>query len=136
MLPDNQNQTPAGAKVMIVEDEEMLREMYATAFQLENFDVTLAEDGEAALAKLQQIRPNIILLDVMMPKMNGMETLTKIKADPNLKDIPVIMLSNLADEENFAQAQKIGAFSYIIKSDYIPQQVVEQVQKALSISQS
>jgi CheY-like chemotaxis protein len=120
--------------VLLVEDDQLIQRMYQKIFTFEGFNVELASDGEEGLDKLRsmQSKPTVILLDVMMPKMNGMQVLEKLKADPELKSIPVIMLSNLAGENDIETALSKGAVKYIIKSEYDPKQVSDMVKEIIA----
>lgn len=124
----------SSTKVLIVEDDADIQQLYHQIFVLRKFKVVVAGDGVEALAKVETEKPDVVLLDIMMPRMNGMEVLSELKRDPNTKEIPVIMLSNIADERDIEAALNAGALKYIIKSEYIPRQVVEQVQLVLSKS--
>ncbi|MCW1908486.1 MAG: response regulator [Candidatus Saccharibacteria bacterium] len=121
-------------KVLLVEDDQLIQRMYQKIFSFEKFDVEMAGDGEEGLEKARTMnpKPTIILLDVMMPKMNGMQVLEKLKADPELKAIPVIMLSNLAGENDIETALSKGAVKYIIKSEYDPKQVSDMVKEVVA----
>ena len=119
------------SKILLVEDDPLIQEMYATIFNLRGFDVELANDGAQGLDKAEITKPDVILLDVMMPVMNGMQMLEKLKADSVLKKIPVVMLSNIADDEDIHAALDRGAIKYIIKSEHVPQEVADMVKEIL-----
>ena len=129
--PASSNQDAATIRVLIVEDDQLIQRMYATMFGIRKYEVALASDGVEGLEKAKNFKPTVILLDIMMPLMNGFDTLDKLKADPSTKDIPVIMLSNLADDTDVQKALSKGAIKYIIKSEYIPRQVADMVEQAL-----
>jgi CheY-like chemotaxis protein len=120
------------AKVLIVEDDPLISRMYQKIFTFENFDVEVAANGEEALAKVSDFNPALILLDVMMPKMNGLQVLEKLKEDGQTKNVPVVMLTNLAGQQDAETAIAKGAVKYIIKSEYEPKQVVEMVKEVLA----
>ncbi len=120
------------AKVLIVEDDPLMSRMYQKIFTFEGYEVELASDGEEGLDKVRSTKPTIILLDVMMPKMNGMQVLEKLKLDPELKAIPVIMLTNLAGQQDAENAIAKGAVKYIIKSEHEPKEVANMVKEILS----
>lgn len=102
---------------LIVEDEEiLLRAMYINLHN-EGYTVATATDGDTALNMAERIKPDMILLDLILPKMDGFEFLKKIKAIPLLKEIPVLVLSNLGDEEDIAKAKSLGAMDYFIKAN-------------------
>src|SRR5882762_8052436 len=121
-------------KVLLIEDDQLIQRMYEKIFTFEKFVVEMAGDGEEGLEKARSMQPKrtIILLDVMMPKMNGMQVLEKLKLDPELKGIPVIMLSNLAGENDNETALSKGAVKYIIKSEYDPKQISDMVNEIVS----
>ncbi len=120
------------SKILIVEDDPLMSRMYQKIFKFEGYDVEMAGDGEEGLEKARSIRPTLVLLDVMMPKMNGLEVLDKLKADPDLKSIPVVMLTNLAGQQDAETALTKGAIKYIVKSEYEPKQVTEMVKEILA----
>ena len=119
-------------KVLIIEDDQLIQRMYLKMFTFEKFDVETASDGEEGLEKARSVKPTIILLDVMMPKMNGMQVLEKLKADPDTKSIPVIMLSNLAGDNDIETALSKGAVKYIIKSEHDPKEVADMVKEIIA----
>ena len=119
------------ARIIIIEDDPILSRMYEQAFTFERHEVDVAHDGKEGLEKIAKNPPTVILLDVMMPVMNGFETLEKLKADPTTKNIPVIMLTNLSEQNDAEMALAHGAVKYIIKGNYNPKQVVEMVKEIL-----
>lgn len=118
-------------KILIVEDDPLMSRMYQKVFSIEGYEVSLAKDGVEGLEKVKSEKPTLILLDIMMPKMNGFEVLDKIKADPTTKTIPVIILTNLAGERDAETALARGAVKYIIKSQYEPNQITAMVKEIL-----
>src|SRR5690348_16475946 len=96
-------------KILIVEDDPLLSRKYQKIFTFEGFEVEMANDGEDGLEKIRASKPIIVLLDVMMPKMNGLQVLEKLKLDPETKHIPVIMLTNLAGQQDAETALSKGA---------------------------
>src|SRR3989344_4802885 len=117
------------AKILIVEDDPLMLRMYQKIFTLEQYEVDIATNGEEALDKVHAGKPTLILLDIMMPKLNGLQVLDKLKSDPDTKTIPVIMLTNLASEKDAENALLKGAVKYIVKSQYEPKAVVDMVQE-------
>lgn len=117
-------------KILIVEDDPLMRRMYQKTFLLEGYEVDLAVDGEEGVLKAKS-KPDVILMDIMMPKMDGIQALVLIKQDPELKNIPVVMLTNLAESSKAEEAIGKGAVKYIIKSEYDPKQVVDLVKQVL-----
>lgn len=120
------------AKILVIEDDALLSRMYQTIFVTNNYEVDVAVDGEEGLVKARKGRPTLILLDIMMPKLNGMEVLERLKSDPELRDIPVVILTNLAGNNDVQTALKLGAVRYIIKSENRPKQVEEIVRGILA----
>jgi CheY-like chemotaxis protein len=119
-------------KVLIVEDDQLMSRMYFRVFTYEKFEVQVAANGQAGLDKLKDFHPNIILVDVMMPVLNGVEMLARLKADPATRDIPVIMLTNLSDIRTAEDALKRGAVQYVVKSKHEPEDIVTIVKHTLS----
>jgi DNA-binding response OmpR family regulator len=122
---------PKDIKIMIVEDDNFLVEMYTTKFELEGFNVVSAEDGEKGLELARVEVPDIILLDILMPRMDGFTTLEALKKDDQLKDIPVILLTNLGQKEDVKKGFELGAAGYLIKAHFMPSEVVEKITKIL-----
>jgi len=122
------------AKILITEDDPLMLRMYQKIFTLEKYEVEIATNGEEALEKVRAAaeKPALILLDIMMPKMNGLEALDKLKANPDFQKIPVVMLTNLAGQQDAEEALLKGAVKYIIKSEYEPKQVVDMVKEVLA----
>ncbi|MFA6215794.1 MAG: response regulator [Patescibacteria group bacterium] len=103
--------------ILIIEDDEvLLRALYLT-FHKSDYTIATATDGDTGLKMAERVKPDIIFLDLLLPKMNGFDFLKNIKADPVLKDIPVIVLSNLGDQENIDKAKELGALDYFVKSN-------------------
>ena len=100
-----------------MEDEDLVGRMYEKALKFDGFDVTVALGGEDGLAKLKEIKPDLILLDIMMPEPDGIEVLEKIKEDEKLKEIPVVMLTNLSGRHDAELALSKGATDFWVKSD-------------------
>ncbi len=119
------------AKILITEDDPLMSRMYQKIFTFEGYEVEMAADGEECLLKARTVQPTIILLDVMMPKMNGLQALERLKSDPETKSIPVIMLTNLAGQQDAETAMARGAVKYIIKSEHEPKEVADMVQEIL-----
>ena len=120
-------------KVLIVDDDSFLSGIYSTKLDLEGFQVVTARDGEEGLKLAAEEKPAIILLDVLMPKLDGFETLKRLKIDAATKDIPVIMLTNLGQKEDIEQALQDGAVDYLIKAHFVPAEAVEKIKSVLKI---
>lgn len=125
------------AKIMLVEDDAILVEMYQAKFELEGHEIVVATNGEECLETLEDYRPDLILLDILMPKLNGFHVLKEIKKNPELRNIPVILLTNLGEAEvdmNRELAGALGVNDYLIKSHHTPDEVVEKVMRTLATS--
>ncbi len=122
------------AKVLVVEDDRFLLNAYRVKLAKAGFEVQLAMDGEEALTALQTFFPDVILLDLVMPKKDGFMTLTEIKADPKLKVIPVIITSNLGQNEDVSRVMKLGAAGYMIKSDVGIEEIVTKLQEVIGLN--
>lgn len=121
-------------KVLLIEDDPLIYRLYQKLFSLEGFEIELAENGQLGLEKLQTFHPDVLLMDIMMPTMNGIEMLTQLKADPKTKDIPVIVLTNIADMNITQMAISKGAVLCIIKSQTEPSEVINSVKGVLAKS--
>lgn len=117
--------------VLIVEDDTFLSNIYKTKFDMEGFEVITAEDGEAGLAMAKSKKPDMILLDILLPKMDGFMVLKELKADKEVKDIPVILLTNLGQKDDVNKGLEMGAVDYLIKAHFKPSETVEKVRKVL-----
>jgi len=121
-------------KVLIIEDDLDIANVYSLKFEKENFDVFVAADGEAGIKKVKTWLPNMILLDIMLPKKDGFEVLKSIKADDKTKDIPVIMWTNLSQTEEARKAKTLGAADYLVKVFNMPAEVVEKAKEQMNLS--
>lgn len=117
-------------KILLIEDEIYIREMYEYVLKKKNYLVLAAADGEEGY-KLAQQKPNLILLDIMLPKIHGIDVLKKLKSDTKTKDIPVVMITNLADKEIIENAFTIGAQGYILKVRFDPEEVCTTIKQFL-----
>jgi two-component system response regulator CpxR len=120
------------AKLLIIEDDPLISRMYKRLFTLEGYEVEIANNGQEGLQKVKTTNPSIILLDVMMPTLNGLQTLEILKSDPETKMIPVIMLSNLTGEQDAEEAINKGAVKYIVKSAYEPEDIAKMIKEVLT----
>lgn len=116
-------------KVLIVEDEETLSQMYSMKFEKEGFEVAAALDGQEAVEKAGGFKPDIILLDVILPKIDGFSVLEQLKADKAIAKAPVIMLTNLGQSEDVEKGKKLGAVDYLVKANCTPMDVVNKVKE-------
>jgi CheY-like chemotaxis protein len=120
-----------GIRVLIIDDDEALRNMYLDRMKMEGFEVEMAQNGEKGLARVTEFKPSVILLDIMMPKINGFAVLDILKTTPEYKNIPVIVLSALVQPESKERALKSGAVDYLAKSEALPAEVVAKIKKAV-----
>jgi len=118
-------------KILFVEDESALQKTFGETLRQRGYDVISALDGEAGLRMVKIKKPDLILLDLILPKMSGFEVLKKIKEDKEIKDIPVIVLTNLEQMEDVDRVIALGATTYLVKTKYTLDEVVEKIEKAL-----
>jgi DNA-binding response OmpR family regulator len=121
-------------KIAIIEDDPVINQMYRMKFEADGFEVQLADDGKRGIAMVEGFNPDIILLDLQMPNVDGEGALKEIRAHDWGKDIPVIILTNLGEEEAPKSLRTLGIHSYIVKADLTPRQVVGRVKEALGLS--
>ncbi len=120
-------------KIAIVEDDTVINQMYRMKFEAAGFEVATASDGEAGVAMAEKFKPEIILLDLQMPTMGGAEALELIRRSQWGEKVPVIILTNLGEEEAPKSLRQLGIHSYIVKADLTPSQVVSRVKDALGL---
>jgi DNA-binding response OmpR family regulator len=114
-------------KVLIIEDDNFIRTLYESELHQENIEVELAADGEEGLNKAKKVKPDLILLDLILPKKNGFEVLEILKKDEKLKKIPVVILSALSQKVDIDEAMKLGAIRYLTKEDYSQKQITKEI---------
>src|SRR6266567_9543916 len=119
-------------KVLIIDDDQSMQSLYQRSFSLGGFEVAVAQGGNEGFEMAQTGKPDIILLDMMMPGVNGLEVLEKLKADAATKTIPVIVMSNYSEQNITNRATELGADQYFIKSDIDPTALVDIVRDMLS----
>ena len=120
------------AKVLVVDDEDSVREIYKREFTNNGLDVVTAADGEEGLLKAGEEIPDLILLDIMLPKMSGIDVLKALKENPLTKSIPTLLLTNLGEESIIKEGFELGADGYLLKVSYTPAQVVEESRKFIT----
>lgn len=118
-------------KILIVEDDPFLSSMYTTKLEKSGYETVACEDGARGLELVESEKPDLILLDILLPKMSGFDVLKRLKKDPKLKDIPVILLTNLEQKPDVDEGLKLGAVDYLIKAHFTPQEVILKIKKAL-----
>lgn len=121
-------------KIAIIEDDQVISQMYRMKFEADGFEVQLADNGKQGVAMVKDFTPDIILLDLQMPNMNGAEALAEIRSNDWGKQIPVIILTNLGEEEAPKSLRSLGIHSYIVKADLTPRQVVAHIKEALGLA--
>jgi DNA-binding response OmpR family regulator len=120
------------SKIAIIEDDQAISQMYRIKFESEGYTVETAENGVLGLELVEKMKPDIILLDLMMPEMNGDEMLSKLRKTTWGKDIKVVILTNVGEQEIPESVQKMNASAFILKADMTPRQVVEVIKKQLA----
>jgi DNA-binding response OmpR family regulator len=119
-------------KIAIIEDDQAISQMYRIKFETEGYTVETAENGKLGLKLVESMQPDIILLDLMMPEMNGDEMLQKLRATPWGKDIKVIILTNMGEQEAPAEIKQLNVRRFIVKAEMTPRQVAEMVKTELA----
>jgi two-component system, OmpR family, response regulator VicR len=120
-------------KILLVEDDPMVVRMYERKLSMDGFELDLAYNGEDGLAALERKRPDIVLLDIMMPKLSGLDMLKAVKADPQYKNLPVVILTNLGDrEEDVQMCKELGAADYWVKVNLRLDELTGKIDKILS----
>ncbi|MBI3963486.1 MAG: response regulator [Candidatus Kerfeldbacteria bacterium] len=119
-------------KILLVEDENMLAEMYVTKFTSEGFAIVRAADGQQGVDMAVREKPDLILLDIILPKLDGFAVLKAVKEHPVTADIPVILLTNLGQDEDVEKGRKLGAADYMVKANHTPADVVEKIRAFLN----
>ena len=118
-------------KILLVEDEEIMISLLKRKLTSEGYEISVARDGEEGLKVMRKTKPDLILLDIVMPKMGGFEVMEKMQKDKELKKIPVIVISNSGQPVELDKAQALGAKDWLIKTEFDPQEVVEKIKKQL-----
>jgi len=117
--------------ILLVEDDEFLAELYATKLNLEGYEVLIASDGEKGLKMATDKLPELILLDIILPKMDGFEVLKEMKSKKKTTKIPVILLTNLSQKDEVKKGLELGADDYLIKAHFMPSEVISKIKKVL-----
>ena len=118
-------------KILIVEDDKFLRELIVKKVTSAGNEVPEAIDGEEGVKKIEEEKPDLILLDLILPGIDGFEVLAQIKKKPELSQIPVIILSNLGQKEDIEKGLNLGATDYLIKAHFTPNEIIEKLKKIL-----
>ncbi len=120
-------------KILIIEDEEIISGLLERKLTREGYSVVITTNGIDGLAKMREDRPDMVLLDIIMPKMGGFEVMEEMNKDEELKDIPVIVVSNSGQPVEIDRIKKMGAKDWLIKTEFDPQEVLEKVKKQIGI---
>jgi len=118
-------------KILLIEDEEIMIDLLQRKLTKEGYEISVARDGEEGLKVMKEATPDLILLDIIMPKMGGFEVMEEMGKDPELKKIPVIVISNSGQPVELDRAQKLGARDWLIKTEFDPQEVVDKIVKQI-----
>ena len=121
------------AKILFVEDDPLILKIYTTRLSADGHEVITAENGEEGLAKANETKPDLIVLDVMMPKMDGFAVLERLRAQEGFKDTPILLYSNLGQEEEIARAKQMGATEFIVKANISPTEMVNVIKQYLHL---
>jgi DNA-binding response OmpR family regulator len=116
-------------KILFIEDEMRLHKNFEEIFRKENFELISSYDGESGLRLAEEKMPDLILLDLILPRKNGFEVLKELKSKPRLANIPVIVLTNLEGTQDVEQALSLGAYTYLVKANYSLENVLEKIKE-------
>jgi two-component system, chemotaxis family, response regulator WspR len=122
-------------KILIVEDDNFVAEVYFAKLSEMGFDSVLAQNGQEGLEVLKKNKVDLILLDILMPIMDGMEMLNEVKKNEEWKNIPVILLTNVGEKESIQKVREMGVQSYLIKSHFTPAEVIEKIEEVFKDTQ-
>jgi len=117
--------------ILIIEDDRFLRELIAKKLIKEDFNISEAIDGEEGIKKIKGEKPDLVLLDLILPGIDGFEVLSKMREDSSITRIPVIILSNLGQREDVERGLKLGAVDYLIKAHFTPGEIIEKIKLIL-----
>jgi len=118
--------------ILLVEDDNFLIDIYVKQITIAGFNVQVASDGELAISKIIELKPDLVLLDIILPKISGWEVLRRIKEELKMNDLKVIVLSALAQKEDFDKAASFNIAKYLSKTENTPSQIIEEIKKILS----
>lgn len=118
-------------RILLVEDEEIMIDLLQKKLTQEGYEISVARDGEEGLKAMKEEKPDLILLDIIMPKMGGFEVMEEMQKNKELKEIPIIVISNSGQPVELSRAQKLGAKDWLIKTEFDPQEVLDKVVKQI-----
>ncbi len=119
-------------KIVCAEDDKLISASLVEGFKSAGFDVTPAYDGEEAITKIKEVKPDVVLLDIMMPKLDGLGVVWELKANPETVSLPVVMLTNLSDPETLSKILEAGITDYLLKSEQTIDQIIEKVKEVIA----
>ncbi len=117
--------------ILIIEDDKFLRDLMAQKLTKEGYEILEAIDGEIGIKKVREEKPDLVLLDLILPGIDGFEVLSRMKENPDLAKIPVIILSNLGQREDVERGLKMGAVDYLIKAHFTPREIIDKIKNAI-----
>jgi len=120
------------AKILVVEDDRFLRELIVKKLNQEGFETETAVDGEEGLSKIKEIKPDLVLLDLILPTIDGFEVLRKLKEEDLVPSLPVIILSNLGQREDIERGLSLGATDYLVKAHFTPDEIIQKIKSILT----
>lgn len=118
-------------RILFIEDESALQKTFGEILKQEGYEITSALDGESGLRLAKDKKPDLILLDLILPKLHGFEVLKKLKEDPKTKEIPIVVLTNLEGIGDVEKALELGATTYLVKENYSLEEIIEKIKKTL-----
>lgn len=118
--------------ILVVEDDKFLRELMTQKLTREGFQISQAVDGEEGIKKIKEEKPGLVLLDLILPGIDGFEVLSRVKGDPDISNTPVIILSNLGQREDIERGMKMGAADYLIKAHFTPGEIIEKIKNIIT----
>jgi len=118
-------------KILIVEDDKFVRELISHKLTEEKFEVSSAKDGEEGVVKIESEKPDLVLLDLILPGIDGFEVISRIRKNPDIESMPIVILSNLGEKNDVDRGIKLGANDYMIKAHFTPKEIVEKVRGIL-----
>jgi CheY-like chemotaxis protein len=118
-------------KILIIEDEEIINELLAKKLTREGYEVFITRNGNEGMAAIKKEKPDLILLDIVMPEMDGFEVMEQIQKNEDIKNIPIIIISNSGQPVELEKAKKLGARDWLIKTEFDPQEVVDKIAKQI-----
>ena len=124
--------TQSGKKILLVEDEPMLSNLLKGRLEKDGFQVTQAKDGDEALIMLRKDKFDLVLLDIILPKISGFEVMETMKSDPNIQEVPIVIISNLGQESDVEKGQSLGAVGYFIKAQLSIEELVSKIKEFFS----